>query len=265
MSHLRRLVSKLIPHIVTVRNPATLAGAPANQAMAYDWWRAADYASHPRRRYVSWMGFRLIRVLSRRRTLGQIYSGEANDTVRLIEELQSLGLVGPIRDTSSICEAGSNIGRNLLALYRRFACSVVGMDISPRVIAEAARLWESSHHVPTDKWRFICGDGLDPATTATFADGSFDLVLTRWHLVHIPLSDAKRRYVEELKRISRSLVLMEPVPEEISRRGTIEYYREGRYCLSFDVWDSEYGLTRADARTPIDAHDITRVYVWRRQ
>lgn len=58
--------------------------------------------------------------------------------------------------------------------------------------------------------------------------------------MHIPRSDAKRRYVAALKRIAKVLVIIEPVRAGVD---AVQLFHDRSYALSWDDWASEYDLT----------------------
>lgn len=128
------------------------------------------------------------------------------------------------------------MGRNLLYLRRKFGSEVVGMDISREVIDIAVNdVWKNS-----DRAEFILDNVLTSSYYESIEDDWFDLCITRWLLVGIPKSEQKTKFVEQLKRISKTLVIFEPIHEE--SQGTVQYYHDGEYCLSFDNWEEDYGL-----------------------
>lgn len=97
---------------------------------------------------------------------------------------------------------------------------------------------------------FLLDDVLTTQWFASIADGQFDLVLVRWHLLHIPPSLQKRAYVAQLKRIGKTFLVLEPAsPEAI---GTVQWEFDGRICLAVEDWGKEYELTEIIADPPIE-------------
>lgn len=215
------------------------------------WWKDDAYTQLPRRQHLRWMG---INWSSRtvHRTIKGDYGGPADDMVALIEEMQGAGLVPRLTASSTIFEGGCNIGRNLQFLQDRFHCAVVGLDISEGALRERESIWHTrSRH------QFILDNALTTEFFDSCADQQFDLVFTRWHLIHIPRSDAKRRYVASLKRIAKTLVLVEPAREGSSE---VTLFQGGTYTLSWDDWAREYGLTEYRSPSGLSLGPDTRVF-----
>jgi ubiquinone/menaquinone biosynthesis C-methylase UbiE len=166
--------------------------------------------------------------------------------VALIRELTTAGIVPALDARSRVLEGGCNLGRNLWAIRQAFQCDVTGMDISPTAIKTAReKIWAKldrvtlvEDNVLTSKWF----DGIP--------DRHFDLAFTRWHLIHIPRGPEKSKYLENLKRISKTFIILEPVSED--RTGTIQCQMDGRICHSWDRWSLDYDLTEYQARTPLE-------------
>lgn len=113
------------------------------------------------------------------------------------------------------------------------------MDISSEVIDLALKkFWRGN-----DKSSFQVGDIVRTPYLKAFRDDTFDLILTRWLLVHIPTSEEKTQMIQELVRVSKALIILEPV--DIALQGTVQYFHSDEYCLSWDNWN-DYGLTRFD-------------------
>ena len=75
------------------------------------------------------------------------------------------------RRPSRILDLGTGTGKGARLAAERFRdAEVVGVDLSPRMVAEAERLLPAGLR---DRVRFVAGD----AAALPFADGSFDLVL----------------------------------------------------------------------------------------
>lgn len=91
-------------------------------------------------------------------------------------------------------EIGSGLGRNVRALSRRGFAEVVGVDVSPTMVARAGEL------VTEPGVRFELGDG---ATLAAVGDASADLVLTFTVLQHMPDEALVAGYLHEAARVLR--------------------------------------------------------------
>jgi hypothetical protein len=230
------------------------AVSPGGGGTGVEWWKDDLYTRVPRWYEIVWRGRTLARLPYRESIVGN-YFKPADDVVRLVQELIAAGLVR-LDAESRIFEPGCNVGRNLWWLRRAFGCEVVGMDVSARAIETAVtKLWKG-----VDRARFVVGDVLAPDALAGFPTGHFDLALTRWHLIHVPAGPCKIAYVQELKRIARTLLVLEPVrPEAVGR---VHWEAGGTYCLSWDDWAETYGLT---PYTPATALVHTAVFLWNRR
>jgi ubiquinone/menaquinone biosynthesis C-methylase UbiE len=90
-------------------------------------------------------------------------------------------------------EIGSGLGRICAALRPHFD-QVVGIDISPEMVRQAAEL------VDDDGVRFVLGDGV----TLPVDDDSADLVTSFTVLQHLPELDLIGNYLREASRVVRS-------------------------------------------------------------
>ena len=111
----------------------------------------------------------------------------------------------------------------------------------------AKRRWRKPAH-------FYPGNVLDPSTFEKFSDRQFDLVFTRWHLIHVPSGEAKQHYLRELKRIGRAGLILEPTSP--GKTGQVEWRQANSYCLSWDDWESWYGLKRFVPKASIPYTDV---------
>lgn len=214
-----------------------------------DWWKHDDYTRLPRVKRLRWLGMTIATRPYRRTILGD-YWRPATDTVALIDDLITCGIVPPLNADSRIFEGGCSVGRNLYYLQERFGCHVTGLDISEGAVALREELWrDRPHH------RFIKDNALTTSFFDECPDNAFDLVLTRGHLMHIPRSEAKARYVASLKRIGRTLAIIEPTRPGVN---DVQLFQDGTYCLSFDDWEAEYHLRRhtSPAATAMGANTI---------
>ena len=136
------------------------------------------------------------------------------------------------------------------------------MDISPTAIKTAReKIWTKLDRVTLIEDNVLTSSWFD-----TIPDRHFDLAFTRWHLIHIPRSPEKSKYLENLKRISKTFIILEPVSPE--RTGTIQCQMDGRICHSWDNWGSRLrsqGIPGADLPgehrglllPPVTARDIS--------
>jgi SAM-dependent methyltransferase len=205
------------------------------------WWKYDEYTKVERALKLKWLGITWLSFSYRQSILGN-YWKPAKDIVELVKEMRIKGLIPMIDERSRIFEPGCNVGRNLYYLQEEFNCECVGIDLSEKAIQIAEqKIWKGKK-----KHTFYVGNCLTTDFFAKTDDRTFDLVFTRWHLIHIPRSIVKRKYVENLKRIGKTFVILEPVKKGCSR---IEFYHDGAYCLSWDEWAEEYGL--AEYHSPL--------------
>jgi len=213
------------------------------------WWKHDLYTQVDRRKDYYVLGFR---VFSRNVTesIEDHYGTAADDVVEIVEQLIARNTIAPLGPSSKVFEAGCNMGRNLLALQKKYGLSVTGADISEKAIGLARQNLSSGGAT------FYLADLLDPAFFARFPDNHFDLALTRWHLIHVPQGAKKDDYIRNLKRVAKSLVLIEPTREG---HHSCDDYSDGIYALSWDDWES-YGPRNTHLRTP----DGTEVFALRK-
>jgi hypothetical protein len=234
----------LVPRIVKVRMPADIKVGAAKPEDAVQWWSQDHYVGFKSMRALRWAGVNWVKWSYQK--FPDAYFAPADDIVALIRELTTAGIVPALDARSRVLEGGCNLGRNLWAIRQAFQCDVTGMDISPTAIKTAReKIWAKldrvtlvEDNVLTSKWF----DGIP--------DRHFDLAFTRWHLIHIPRGPEKSKYLENLKRISKTFIILEPVSED--RTGTIQCQMDGRICHSWDRWGLDYDLTEYQARTPLE-------------
>ncbi|TAN43966.1 MAG: class I SAM-dependent methyltransferase [Rhodospirillales bacterium] len=174
------------------------------------------------------------------------YGNPAVDIVELVGELFGNLDLPTLKGESAVFEGGCNIGRNLLALQKAYGCFVEGADISEQAIAIA----RNEVFGGSARSRFTSANLLDPDFFHSYSDNQFDLVITRAHLMHIPKSPAKLHYIEELKRIGKMFLMIEP---EIQGRSGTEFHQHGAYALSWDDWENDYHMVRYQPNTKIPA------------
>lgn len=216
------------------------------------WWEQTLYTQQKRKVIYK---FRGIPLFSRYYKLStwDAYSNSVYDLTALFDNLAAAELIPALGRTSRVLEPGSGVGRNLKAIYDRYHCEVTGIDISK----DATDLARNRMFAGLKNCSFRVADLLKPETLVNFQNDEFDLVFTYWHLIHIPSSVEKTAYVQELKRIGKALVMMEPA---IVGRAGVEQYNNGTYVLSWDDWILDYGMNEFTPTPPIP--DNTRVYVW---
>lgn len=255
MSFIRSTAKIFVPRIVKASRPqSSTAVINPNKDLVQnptEWWEKAKYSKVERPRRMEWLGLKL-QLPSYQRSIKDSYLRPADDLVKVIIEMQESGVIPPLSKESRIFEPGCNVGRNLLYLRKKFGSEVVGIDISREAIDIAVNdVWKNS-----DRVNFMVDNVLTSSYYESIGDDWFDLCITRWLLVAIPKSEQKANFLEQLKRISRTLVILEPFQEE--RQGTIEYYHGGDYCFSHDNWEEDYGLKAFETSLPLGGH--TRVF-----
>lgn len=234
----------LVPRIVKVRMPTDLKVGPARTEDAVQWWAQDHYVGFKSMRALRWVGVNWVKWSYEK--FPDAYFAPADDIVALLREMTAAGIVPSLTATSRVFEGGCNLGRNLWAIRQAFQCEVTGIDISPTAIETAReKIWTK-----LDRATFVLDNVLTSSWFDTIPDRHFDLAFTRWHLIHIPRSPEKTKYLENLKRISKVFVILEPVSEE--RAGTIQSQMDGRICHSWDRWGKDYGLAEHRARTPLE-------------
>lgn len=103
------------------------------------------------------------------------------------------GLPQPLAPTARVLDLGCGIGR-LSAQVAGHCAEVIGVDVSPEMIAAARRL-----HAGPSGLRFATNSGVD---LADFPDGYFDLVFSYSVLPHVP-EDVLECYFLEVGRVLR--------------------------------------------------------------
>jgi len=218
----------------------------------HDWWKYDEYTKVRRERRLRFLGITLWKR-AYYRTIKGVYWSCANDLVMILGEMERLGILPAIDERSKVLEPGCNVGRNLFAIQRRYGCRVSGIDISRKAIEIAQN----------DIWRFMTRanfyveDVLDTDFFDRIRENQFDLVFTRWHLVHLPRSTVKSQYIETLKRVGKIFIAFEPLKE--GRQDT-EFYSDGKYCLSWDDWVGEYGLEEYKSKNVCKLGNLTHVF-----
>ncbi len=228
-----------------VDDKLTFEASPSSDPLerALLWWKHDLYTKMDRYIVYSVFGVSIWRTRYRKSPL-TAYGGAAEDLVELMDELFLDAGFPRLDRHSSVFEGGCNVGRNLLALHKAYGCSVEGADISEHAISIARD--EVFAKVPNA--RFSVANLLDSTFFLSYSDGQFDLVLSRGHLMHIPKSPEKERYVEQLKRIGKAFLMIEP--ERPDRLG-VELHQDGLYALSWDDWEHDYGMKRFRPKTKI--------------
>jgi len=238
----------LVPRVVKVRMDADFKVGPARTTDAVQWWAQDHYVGFKSMKALRWAGVNWVRWSYQK--FPDAYFAPADDIATLFREMATAGILPALDAKSRVFEGGCNLGRNLWAIRQAFGCEVGGMDISPTAIRTAREeIWAK-----LDRVSLILDNVLTSSWFDTIPDRHFDVAFTRWHLIHIPRSPEKTKYLENLKRISKVFVILEPVSPE--RVGTIRSQMDGRICHSWDNWGLDYNLTRYAARTPLENTEV---------
>lgn len=219
---------------------------------AVSWWKEDKYTKLKRHKKFQWLGITWFKW-SYHETIEGIYFKVADDLVKIVKEMQHSKIIPLLDKNSTILESGCNIGRNIYALQKEFGSNIIGVDISKEALNIAKnKIWNKRTN-----YKFYLENVLTTDFFDKMEDNEIDLVLTRWHLIHLPLSDAKRKYVESLKRIGKVFLILEPVKE-----GTHEtqLFADGTYCLSWDDWIKEYNLFEYKTTLSTQLLDGTRIF-----
>lgn len=262
---LKECIKFFIPHFRSIKkDPPPKVFTKIDKAQdelaikAADWWENNCYTNLERYQEFVWLGRTIFRKSYKLSVTGA-YFKPANDFVEIVEEMQKKNLIYSLSEKSKVLEPGCNVGRNLYYLQKKYQCEVTGIDISEEAIKKASQdIWKKRR-----MYSFHVANVLETKFFDQFENNHFDLIFTRWHLIHIPHSELKKIYIEKLKRISKSLVLLEPV---IEGRNQVELYYEGRYSLSWDSWIKEYGLLEYQSEKTRSLKDSsgTKVFYYRK-
>jgi hypothetical protein len=236
------MIRSLLPRIVIVRTRPNPASSP--QSTGIEYWSEDDYVTYNSRRALRWFGFTL-GSWPYRKYPEHYWNRVGKEFVPVVRELIDKSYIPRLTSSSRVFEGGCNIGQNLYAIHEEFGSQVTGLDISPRAIGDAPKFWGKAYtHA-----EFVRDDALTTKWFDQIPNDHFDLAFTRWHLIHIPPSEAKRAYVASMKRIAKAFVIFEPMLDE--RLGTVAYHEEGRYSLAWEHWESVYGLREYRPARPL--------------
>lgn len=195
-----------------------------------DYWRNAAWASDAHPLDVSVLGRHLFSLSYRAAVEDGYLNRDHAHFLGWLDDLVAEGKVPPLGPDSRVLEPGCNVGGLLRELWQRHGCEVYGLDISEPAI----RLARERVFPANPRATFFVQDVLETGFFARFEDGFFSHAFCLSHLVHVPNVEAKRVYVEELKRVARAVVLYERMatPERPARPG--RHYRD---------YEREHGFT----------------------
>jgi SAM-dependent methyltransferase len=119
----------------------------------------------------------------------------------------------PVGRTDAL-DFGCGTGRLTIALARDFE-HCLGVDISAQMVEQARTMASGVHN---------CTFAVhEPPDLGAFESGSFDLVMSRFVLQHLPGASAKERYIKEFVRVLRpGGMLALQLPSEIPTRHRIQ-------------------------------------------
>lgn len=217
---------------------------------AVSWWKEDKYTKAKRFICLKWLGKTIIKI-PYTESIKNNYYKPADDIVHIVNEMQYSNIIPKLDSSSIVFEGGCNIGRNLLYLQDALNCRVEGIDISEKAIDIANNeIWKNRQN-----YKFYIGNVLTTDFFSKIEDNEYDLAFTRWHLVHIPKTREKLEYVNNLKRIAKTLILFEPVKE--GKKG-VHLYHDKSYALSWDDWSNDYSMTEYESK--IKLPDDTKVF-----
>jgi ubiquinone/menaquinone biosynthesis C-methylase UbiE len=117
--------------------------------------------------------------------LSVLHPGGFDSTKKLIRKCE-------INTSSRVLDIACGKGTTSILIAKRFGCEVVGIDISPELVAEAKIL--AKKHAVDDLVTFQVGD----ATNLPFRDGEFDVTVAQAMLV---LINNQRKVIQEALRV----------------------------------------------------------------
>lgn len=243
--NIKKIIYFFIPHFTVEKNISSAINnfTSVNDDLAShaaEWWKNDKYTQVKRFKVLTLFGIKLLYIPFKETIRGNYEQGSqqgARCVVKVIEQMQKEGLIQELKPSSIIFEPGCNVGTNLLLLQRRFGSGVVGMDISKEAITLTKEVWKEGSNTV-----FLVDNVLTTNYFDTIPDNFFDLCITKWHLIHIPFSESKKRLLDSLKRVSKVLVIFEPVRLDGASLDKVELYHGDEFCLSWDDWVHDYGL-----------------------
>ena len=160
-------------------------------------------------------------------SLGAIYLERANQAfLTALQDMIDSGCIDPITPHDRVFESGCNVGAVLRQIRDRYGCAVSGLDISENAI----KFMRESVFSPDEGAECFTGDVRNTAFFERFVDNTFSHTFCVAHLVHVPNGPDKTRTIEELKRISRNVVLFERIHSasdaSINRLHYTDYVRD---------------------------------------
>lgn len=237
-----RIIRIVTPHLIRVRTRDLSETQRCDEVVdpkvierSTLWWRENEYTKIKRDRTLRWLGLNFRLKTDYRETFEDYIWRKATDIVKLTKEMSEKNLLPAINRESKIFEPGCNLGKNIYYLQQAYGCEVYGLDISKEVIEYTKRKYWRKRA----RYTFYVENALTTSVFDKFEDNFFDLVITKAHLQHIPRSQQKKQYIDNLKRIGKALLIWECSHPD---RNQVALYYSGRHCLSWDHYDKEYGL-----------------------
>jgi ubiquinone/menaquinone biosynthesis C-methylase UbiE len=137
----------------------------------------------------------------------------------------------PAHDGIRVADLGCGPGVSTIELARaRPDALLVGLDLAPRMLAEASRRRATARHPGRIRW--VLGD----AARLPFATGSLDALTGHSFLYLLP---DRTTALAEMRRVLRSggrLVLMEPSGRPASVRSILRFSRNPRHLFAVSLW-----------------------------
>ncbi len=135
--------------------------------------------------------------------------------------------------TAQVCDLGCGTGATAIAEARACpAAQVVGVDISPAMIARAERAVAACPTDVRDRISVHVGD----ATRLPFADGRFDVVTGHSFLYLVPQRASVLREVARVLRPGGRAIFMEPRRGDFSPVALLRVGRDPRFLVSMTLW-----------------------------
>ena len=137
----------------------------------------------------------------------------------------------PAGDRIRVADLGCGPGVSTVELARlRPRATLIGMDVAPRMLAEARRRLAAARSPLRVRW--VRGD----ATRLPFATASLDALTGHSFLYLLPDRAAALAEMRRVLRGGGRVVLMEPSSRPATLRGVLRLSRNPRHLLSVSLW-----------------------------
>lgn len=185
---------------------------------------------------------------------GEFYNKQTQDARHLAQILAFL----PIKQDMTILDLGAGSGYLSFPIAKENgSCKVVGLDIVNKAL-EVNR--ERANRENLNNLSFVSYDGID----FPFADGSFDMVISRYALHHFPDIEHSIGEVSRVLRKKGYFFVSDPCPNDCDSSRFVDEYMQLKK-------DTAYGfdeLLKKHDQSIIDSYDLavtdTEIYVTER-